>query len=310
MPELVGGNVGRALQLLLRGPWNAIPGSVVKSIKQIGLSSQARDLSLLSQSARIRVASSTSKNVIETYDRCMSMFDDCDEIVLAHLDKKFLLRSPLHHIVFQFRRFVQEFNISDTCGLKQNDIYQQLDTRTRPYDFAFLVSKRLSRHFDEGTILHHVPSILRSYRQSLDLIGFAPTLTHLRTVCNHWCTHSRFGVKRHLCLFGCGHHTDQVAHSSSCPAFWRILCGIVGFDMPLIDIDAIHLLHSSWIGSSNDIRAFVLLGTHICFITYNSCRHGMPISRRLVTHNLYNYTRTHYKVTKLLRRVRYHMRNA
>ena len=124
-----------------------------------------------------------------------------------------------------------------------------------------------------------------------------------------WCTHSRFGVKRHLCLFGCGHHTDQVAHSSSCPAFWRILCGIVGFDMPLIDIDAILLLHSSWIGSSNDIRAFVLLGTHICFIT-NSCRHGMPISRRLVTHNLYNYTRTHYKVTKLLRRVRYHMRNA
>ena len=50
----------KGLHLLFRGPWNAIPACVLNHARVIGLPSQARDLSIISQSSRICVASCTS----------------------------------------------------------------------------------------------------------------------------------------------------------------------------------------------------------------------------------------------------------
>jgi len=294
----------RGLQLLLRGPWNAIPGQVIKSISHLGLPTKARDLSLMSQASRIRVASMTSRNVIDVYDKCVNLICNSDEVVLAHLDKNFLYRSSLHHIVFQYRRFVQEFCISDTEDISQKEAYKKLASKLPSFDFAQLYNKRMSRHFGEDVIIPRVSFILECYKKSSDVIGFAPVLTHLRTVCNHWCTHSRFGNKTRSCLFGCGHPNDQVAHSASCDAFWRIYCGIFNFRSPSFCKHSVLLFQSDWIRDDIDRICFILLGLHTCFLAYNACRHGQPLSRRLVVHKLYGYTRTHNKVTRLLRRLR------
>ena len=141
-----------------------------------------------------------------------------------------------------------------------------------------------------------------------DAIAFAPIFTHLRTVCNHWCTHSRFGVKDRQCLFGCGHFTDQIAHSCTCPAFWHLFCSIFAFESPPICVNTVLLLQSDWISNDFDRICFVKLGLHTCFLAYNSCRHGVPLSRRLVLNKLYTYTRTHMKATKLLCHIRHSVR--
>ena len=102
----------RALQLVLRGPWNAIPDGVFQNLKSIGFPVQARDLSTLSSASRVRVASSTSRAVKDHYDKshkCDHLLRHSNEIVLHHLDFHFLHQSCLHHVIFQHKRFEQEF---------------------------------------------------------------------------------------------------------------------------------------------------------------------------------------------------------
>jgi hypothetical protein len=60
----------RALQLLCRGPWNAIPPALLKSVKAIGIPVQAVDLRILSIASRLRVAHSTSIIILEK-SRCL-----------------------------------------------------------------------------------------------------------------------------------------------------------------------------------------------------------------------------------------------
>ena len=284
----------RALQLLLRGPWNAIPSGVLKHAEALGLPSQARDLSLMSQASRVRVASSTSKNVIDAYDRCTLHLNTSFDIVLGHLDKHFLYDSCLHHIVFQYRRFAQEFGDLDVERIPQALAYKKCLRGSHHLLFCRFLGDRLNRFFDHMTLRQYMPKVIAEYRRSTSVLGFAPALTHLRAVANHWCTFSRFGVKRHSCLFGCGADRD----------IWEILCGICGLHNPGFDLASILLFKSDWVAVSVDHRNFILLGIHICFLVYNSCRHGQRISRRLVLHRLCGYTRSHPKAAKFVRRVR------
>ena len=296
----------RAIQLLLRGPWNAVPADALKHVKIIGLPTQIRDLAVMSQASRIRVASSTSKNVIEVYDRCIDLFNNSNELVLRHLDRHFLFDSCLHHIVFQFRRFVQEFGDLGDDGISQSVAYKKLLERAIPFDFGLLFCKTLSRHFENESLNNHVPQIFACYRKSISKIGFAPLMTHLRAVTNHWCTSSRFGVKKRPCLFGCGFESDRISHTVCCPLFWDIFCGLCGFANHDIDLTTILLLRSEGISGIHDHCNFLLLGIHICFLCYNACRYGLTISRRIVLHKLFGYTRSHHCAAVFVRRLRHH----
>ena len=60
----------RALQALLRGPWNAIPDGLVKNLKGLGFPVEARDLSTHSSASRIRIAASTSNVVKNLHSKC------------------------------------------------------------------------------------------------------------------------------------------------------------------------------------------------------------------------------------------------
>ena len=92
----------------------------------------------------------------------------------------------------------------------------------------------------------------------------------------------------------------MISHTILCPDFWTIFCGIFGAVPPNFEFEDILLLDSDWVGSSFDRTYFVLLGTHICFLVYNACMY----------HKLHQYSRTHNKVTKLMRRIRFSFRSA
>ena len=142
------------------------------------------------------------------------------------------------------------------------------------------------------------------YELSAKSVGFAPPLSHLRAVCNHWCTFSRFGNKKHGCLFGCGSDTDRVSHTICCPKFWVIFCGVCDINSISPSLENIFLLNGPCFGYSFDCSVFAILASHVCFLCFNACRHGLPFNRRLVLHKLYSFTRTHCNAAKFLRHLK------
>ncbi len=300
----------RALQLLLRGPWNAIPDGLTKNLCSLGFPVQARDLSTLSSASRVRVAASTSRNVKDLYYKCDQLLRNSNEIVLCHLDFHFLHQTCLHHVIFQHNRFEQEFPQYAGLKISQKDAYKCLIANRPSFDFKLLLKKRLNRHFASENFESPLRSVLNHYKSSPPTLGFAPPLTHLRAICNHWCTHSRFGKKDHPCCFGCGFPTDRISHTVACPKFLEVFFVTCGINFVQIDFHDLVLLCGSWIGHSVHRARFILLATHICFLCYHSCKHGACFSARLVLHKLATYTRRHKKTAEFLRHFKYFERNA
>ena len=301
----------RALQLLLRGPWNAIPDGVVKNLKIRGLPVQARDLATLSSSSRVRVASSTSSVAIALHTKCDDLLNKSLEVYLGHLDKHFLHQSCLHHVVFQHQRFVQEFPKFRGEKVSQKGAYSLLAEKLPRYNFEALISRRLSRHFPLGIPSGKIRHFIDIYILSHGTIGFAPTMSHFRAICNHWCTRSRFGDKSHPCCFRCGVAFDRVSHVIACSRFLEIFFGICGIAHPALTFEEIILLDGPWIAQSKHRAYFILLATHICFLSFHACRHGAHFCSRLVTHKLYTYTRTHARAASFLRHLKhFERRNA
>ena len=225
-----------------------------------------------------------------------------------HSNSHFLYNSLLHHIVSQFRDFVQQFHIVEPVGLQQKAVYSILEGSSRGFDFHSLLRKRLVRHFSITRIDNGIPFVLALYKKATKIVGFAPVLSHLRAMCNHWCTYSRFGNKRHDCLFNCGHITDQIAHTIACTSFWDIFFAVSGVSPFPIDIDAIVFIHVPHDACMFDKQMFILLGCHICFLTFHDCKHGSPFSSRRVLHHLFSYTRCHYASARLIRRLKFLLR--
>ena len=172
----------RALQLLLRGPWNAIPDGVVKNLKCLGLPVEARDLSIMSSASRIRVAASTSNAVKDLHSKCDRLMRKSDCVILRHLDDHFLHQSCLHHVVFQHSRFEQEFPQFVGQKVSQKVAYQCLSGKRIPYDFKRLVSARLARYFPLESFESCIPSALGHYKSSHATLGFAPLSDNLQSL--------------------------------------------------------------------------------------------------------------------------------
>lgn len=213
-------------------------------------------------------------------------------------------------MVFQHRRFEQEFPQFVGRKVSQKVAYSHLSGKRPAYDFKMLITKRLRRYFPLETMEPQLQVVLGLYKSSASTLGYAPALSHLRAICNHWCTYSRFGNKDHPCCFGCGYHTDQIAHTVACPKFWEVFFVTCGIAYQRIEFEEIALLHGPWIGESAHRARFVFLACHICFLSYHSCKHGAHFSSRLVLHKLYTYTRNHPKTAKFLRQLKYFERRA
>ena len=220
------------------------------------------------------------------------------------LTTHFLYNSCLHHVVFQYRRYLQEFGDNGSEPISQSKAYKTLLTNVPAYDFCQFFCKRLVRYFDKDCISVRAPIVITEYRRASTFIGFAPIFTHVRAIGNHWCTNSRFGSKKVPCLFRCGYESDRLAHTIACHAFWDIYFGIFHLTNPGIDLHCALLFESEWIGTCSDRCRFIMLGIHVCFLAFNAVRHGQLMSRRLVTHKLHGYIKTHPGARSFIRTFR------
>ena len=167
-----------------------------------------------------------------------------------------------------------------------------------------LLNIRLSRYLSEGSFELYINPILENYRNASARYGFALPLTHLRAISNHWCTASRFGNKFHECQFGCGYHTDQLAHTISCSKFWNLFFAITGVSLNDITLKDILVFDGPTCCLGEEFVFYLMLGCNICFLCLNHCRYHGNLSKRVVVHHLHTFANSHYKIRALLRSVR------
>ena len=289
----------KALQCLCRGPWNAIPPNLLKSVKQIGMPSQAVDLTVLSIASKIRVAHETSQTVFARSAEIDSVYNGID-IVLIYLDYKLCNSTCIKTICTTYNDFVANRSLNVTGVFSQKKVYNKLWGQRSPFCFKAFVSLKVHRILGTISSDSQLNRIIAAYLFSSS-ISFALTFTHIRTISNHWCTKSRFQCKNQACAFACGHQTDNIRHSCACASFWaaffRVAC-IAPFSISLSKI--IVFCEDSVPINDHELHT-ILIGLHTCFLCFNACRHGMAFSDRLVQHHLSHFMRQHHRASIMLR---------
>ena len=106
--------------------------------------------------------------------------------------------------------------------------------------------------------------------------------SHVRTICNHWCTRRRFGIDKGRCVFGCGFGDDCISHSLTCPSFCTIASKSVRFDSKYISLVPLLLFHTNDGVVEPFIQAKILIYVHVCFMAHNMCRHGKTMGFNMV----------------------------
>jgi len=289
----------RALQLLCRGPWNAIPPNLLKSVKSIGIPAQATDLLTLSIASRVRVAQVTSQSIFVRNREVDALFNGFD-IVLKYLDYKLCNSTCIKSICHAYTSFVNGNPLEVGESITQRTIYNKVASQNAPFSFGSFVSIKARR------ILGSIPNewqttcVVSRYRFA-SLKSAALTFTHIRTISNHWCTRSRFGAKNRGCLFSCGHETDAIKHTCICGSFWETFFRVA--HIPSFPVNLKKVILFSGASSPISDREFraLIIGLHICFLCFNACRHGQRLSDRLVQHHLSHFMRRHHFTATMLR---------
>ena len=287
----------RALQILARGPWNALHPGLLKGARSLGMPSQASDLQTLSLAARTRVAHITSKNVLALnldFDRLFNS----NEIVLCFLDRKLFQSSCIGAVCEAYRDFLAMHDVVSLGTFSQKKVYQALLPGATPFDIAAFLQRKLSILLGDVPSRDQVTVLINVYSFISKKFAFALTFTHIRAVCNHWCTRSRFGNKTSGCVFGCGHENDRITHSICCTLFWDFFFECIKIHPISISLEEVLLLSDDIEMLCCDRQHVIMIGLHILFLTFNSCRHGAVLDKRLVNHHLVHFCRSHRAVAR------------
>ena len=291
----------RALQTLCRGPWNAIPPKLLKSTRQIGMPSQATDLTFLAIASKVRVAHMTSQNIFQKSSEIDAVYNGFD-IDGKYLDHKFSNTSTIKIICNAFKDFSNDNKsvLDGSSAFSQKKVYKQLVSNSTPFCFRAFVSLKAQRIL--GVVPHDnaISKVIEAYNFA-SAKSYALTFTHIRTIANHWCTKSRFGAKNQGCVFACGHETDAIKHTCVCPAFWDRFFSVSRISPFGISLENLIVFSNGTdIIPDSQIKA-IFIGLHCCFLCFHSCRHGKDLSRRLLQFHLSHFMRQHDKASILLR---------
>ena len=108
---------------------------------------------------------------------------------------------------------------------------------------------------------------------------------HFFTVCNHWCTSRRFGKLANVCPF-CDTNTDDIKHVVICSCSQRVFHKCFGQHDLHLSIENVLLFTDCNSPLSRLCVSYCFLYIYVAFRSFNMCRHGDPLSERLVAHIL------------------------
>ena len=221
-----------------------------------------------------------------------------------HFDRIVIDSSCINSVCGEYANFIARMDI-DSIGIgSQKRIYKALIELEPPFDFAGMLSIKCSRLLEFMPIDSQISNLISIYSRASRSLAFAITFTHLRVICNHWCTKSRFGIKNSPCIFSCGHCNDRITHVVTCNVFWQLFFNITNISPFGLPLESILLFTNDYSFIGEDKCCLVLIGIHICSLCFNSCRHGRTIDARLVQHHLSHFCRTHSKIGKKLSELR------
>ena len=191
------------------------------------------------------------------------------------------------------------------CVVIQKKIYNKVVGQRAAFCFRGFISLKASRLLGTAPSEVQISNVISKYRFASSK-SFALTFTLIRAISNHWCTRSRFGAKRQGCLFSCSHETDSIKHTCICASYWNAFFRAARIPNIPISIEKVVLFsHDSAHINDDDFRS-ILIGLHICFLCFNSCRHRQKFSDRLIQHHLSHFMRHHKKASALLRDLQCH----
>jgi hypothetical protein len=288
----------RALQLLCRGPWNAIPPDLLKSVKTIGMPAQATDLMTLSIASRIRVAHVTSQNVF-AHNLCIDNVFEGFDVVLKYLDHKLSNSTCIKSICHAYSEFIAGSSLEDCGVVTQSKIYKKVSGQQPPFCFRAFVSLKAHRMLGSAPCESQISNVISRYLFSSSK-SFAFTFTHVRTISNHWCTRSRFGAIQRGCVFSCGHETDSLKHTCICATYWAAFFRVARIPPFTMNIEKIILFSNDSIPICEVEFRSIIIGLHIGFLCFNACRHGQHFSDRLVQHHISHFMRRHNLASTML----------
>ena len=157
----------------------------------------------MSLASRFRIAHSTSGNVLDCHRELDHTYKS-DEIVLRFLDRKFINQSCIETVSAGFQFFTSRFVLDDMLHFSQKEAYNMIYDHLNDFSLEQYLTRKLQMRLDECVASPIVNSLIMRYKASSRRFGYAVVFSHIRAICNHWCTSTRFGKEIRPCLFGCG----------------------------------------------------------------------------------------------------------
>ena len=141
------------------------------------------------------------------------------------------------------------------------------------FNIRDMLARRLARFGVDDTSSDCVRKLLGCYVALAK--KFKPNVisTHLRTICNQWCTSRRFQSRNIPCPFGCGSGEDKIEHCLTCPTLQGMIHSYFGYELLHFDnLDIVTL------GSLTDHPKapieYLVLYNHFAYLMYNTIKHG------------------------------------
>ena len=167
----------------------------------------------------------------------------------------------------------------DIAFFYQKAIHVNFKKRT-PFDWKVFLLKRVHKFFEEGSH-NRIEDLPHIYGKNKGRLGPKFISTHLRTICNQWCSSRRFGMAPGSCPFGCAEGDDSIAHCLLCPHFEAISRRVIVIPRRL-SLAALLLFEHDGCELDDLECSQCLFYVYICFCAFNSCKHGRKCNLRLI----------------------------
>lgn len=128
------------------------------------------------------------------------------------------------------------------------------------------------------TIIHCYMSLAKSYKPNF-------VASHLRALCNQWCTSRRFQSIPKRCPFCHLDQNDSIEHCLECNFFQSIYHPYFQRDGTCFTTGEVITFGHIGTETPSD-SGYYILYVHIAYLSYNSCAHGQNLSRRLLVRHL------------------------
>ena len=251
----------RMLQLLTRGPYNAISKEALVNLRLLGLSSSFKSLRSVNLAAMYRAARYTSKclggaltrynHMLESDDLCMKALPGDYYGIFGKPPIALTLDRVARHIGFpaqvktrinerdeEFHRRQKKCKHSGSIQKEVYDIYQD---HVLPFHVGQYMERRLSRWSATWDYFPPPHVLARRALHMLRATFKRPTqcviIAVIKTLLNAWVTSRRFqNIEWRRCNFGCTEGDDSIEHYAVCPsvqAAWHDFAGLPSPNGPL-----------------------------------------------------------------------------